>query len=183
MITNPTNPLEWEQYNNEQYQLKQNPQAYGPVAPDNTERDRINAIYNEMLGRDVDPSGLAANTGARESDTRQAILQSPEYRNKTYTQTPAVGSIARNPGVTLQTPTSVNSGLMPVNPYFQTTNPVQNQYSWAPRSEANPLQGGQQNWGVQQPNQGFNVDQFISEMLGPKAQAQTATLPTPYPGK
>ena len=140
MITNPVTPLEWEQYNNEQYQLKQNP---------------VNA---EQLVAPVAPAPAS----------------------------PYVSSMPRvnvNPSVTLKTPTGINSGLMPVNPYFQTTSPVQNQYSWAPRSEANPLQGGEQPWGVQQPNQGFNVDQFISEMLGPKAQAQTATLPTPYPGK
>ena len=93
------------------------------------------------------------------------------------------GSIGQNPMVTLNTKLGMNPGLMPVNPYFQTTNDVQSQYSWAPRSEANPLQGGQRNWGIQQPNQGFNVDQFISEMLGPKAQAQTNMLPTPYPGR
>jgi hypothetical protein len=72
---------------------------------------------------------------------------------------------------------------MPVSPYFQTTNDVQSQYSWAPRSEANPLQAGQQNWGIQQPNRGFDVNQFIADMLGPQNQSQAATLPTPFPGR
>lgn len=96
---------------------------------------------------------------------------------------PVAPFIARNPAAILDTSATASPVFQPAQPYYQTTNDIQSQYAWAPRSAAQPLAGGIPNWGKQQPTQAFDVNQFIAEMLGPKAQAQTATLPTPYPGK
>jgi hypothetical protein len=170
-----------------------------PSYADNTAL--VNSLYRELLGRDADPTGLSVNKGMSADTIRQSILASAEYRARQGSgggggSTPFVpvnpaapasggggGGITRNPVATLNTNLGTNPGLMPVNPYFQTTNDVQSQYSWAPRSEANPLQAGQQNWGIQQPNRGFDVNQFIAEMLGPQNQSQAAKLPTPFPGR
>jgi len=167
--------------------------------------DGLNALYREILGRDADPSGINTFSGMHPAAARRYLLDSEEYKARLANSagggagsTPSVpvnpaapaaggggggGRIGINPAAVLNTNLGTNSGLMPVSPYFQTTNDVQNQYSWAPRSEANPLQAGQQNWGIQQPNRGFDVNQFIADMLGPQNQSQTAKLPTPYPGK
>jgi hypothetical protein len=161
--------------------------------------DGLNALYREILGRDADASGIATFGGMSAADARRYLLDSAEYKARMGGSagggsTPFVpvnpsapagggGRIGINPAAVLNTNLGTNPGLMPVNPYFQTTNDVQNQYSWAPRSEANPLAAGQQNWGIQQPNRGFDVNQFIAEMLGPQNQSQAAKLPTPYPGK
>lgn len=44
----------------------------------------LNALYGEFLDRTPDPSGLAAYTGMRLNDVSNAILNSPEYRNKSF---------------------------------------------------------------------------------------------------
>jgi hypothetical protein len=96
---------------------------------------------------------------------------------------PVAPTVFRNPAAVLNTGATQRPVFNPAQPYYQTTNDVQNQYSWAPRSDAQPLQQGIPNWGIQQQNAGFDVDKFIAEMLGPQNQSQTATLPTPYPGR
>jgi hypothetical protein len=96
------------------------------------------------------------------------------------------GGVAVNPayrGVTLNTDATKSSVWNPAQTYYATNNPVQSQYSWAPRSEATPLQGGIPNWGIQQQQQSFDVNRFIQEMLAPSQQSQTNMLPTPYPGR
>jgi hypothetical protein len=37
-------------------------------------------VYQELLGRAPDPTGLAANRNASEEEIRQSILASPEYQ-------------------------------------------------------------------------------------------------------
>ena len=170
--------------------------------PDNS--PEINALYRELLGRDADPTGLSVNRGMSADTIRQAIMESPEYRARmgggatpvtpvTGPVTPvspggvggasSSGAVPITGGVALNTRLGTNPGLMPVNPYYATTSPVQNQYSWAPRSEANPLQGGQPSWGIQQPTQSFDVNRFIQTMLNPQVQSAVTNLPTPYPGR
>jgi hypothetical protein len=96
---------------------------------------------------------------------------------------PVAPTVFRNPAATLNTSATQSPVFNPAQPYYQTTNDVQNQYAWSPRSAAQPLQQGIPNWGAQQPSAAFDVNRFITEMLGPKNQSQTATLPTPYPGR
>ena len=96
---------------------------------------------------------------------------------------PVAPTVFRNPAATLNTSATQSPVFSPTQPYYQTTNDIQNQYAWAPRSAAQPLQQGISNWGKQQPTAAFDVNRFITEMLGSKNQAQTATLPTPYPGR
>jgi hypothetical protein len=55
------------------YQQAQAPQA--PAAD-------INSLYQELLGRAPDPTGIAANTGASADTIRESILASPEYNNQ-----------------------------------------------------------------------------------------------------
>jgi hypothetical protein len=42
----------------------------------------INALYQEYLGRDVDPTGLSANKGQSADAVKKSILASAEYKNK-----------------------------------------------------------------------------------------------------
>jgi len=51
--------------------------AAAPAAPD------INALYQDLLGRAADPTGIAANAGASAEEIRQSILSSPEYAART----------------------------------------------------------------------------------------------------
>jgi hypothetical protein len=55
------------------YQQAQAPQA--PAAD-------INSLYQELLGRAPDPTGIAANAGASADTIRESILASPEYNNQ-----------------------------------------------------------------------------------------------------
>ncbi len=43
----------------------------------------INTLYQDLLGRAPDPTGIAANAGASAEEIRQSILASPEYAAKT----------------------------------------------------------------------------------------------------
>lgn len=42
----------------------------------------INSLYQELLGRAPDPTGIAANAGASADTIRESILASPEYNNQ-----------------------------------------------------------------------------------------------------
>lgn len=42
----------------------------------------INSLYQSMLGRAPDPTGIAANKGASAATIRQSIMESPEYANR-----------------------------------------------------------------------------------------------------
>ena len=42
----------------------------------------INSLYQELLGRAPDPTGIAANAGASADTIRESILSSPEYNNQ-----------------------------------------------------------------------------------------------------
>jgi len=44
----------------------------------------IEALYQELLGRAPDPTGIAANRNASEEEIRQSILNSPEYQEQNY---------------------------------------------------------------------------------------------------
>jgi len=177
------------------------PNMFSPVAPSGIGADGLNALYREILGRDADPSGISTYSGMSADRARQALLDSAEYKARLAQQggstgggtTPFVpvnpsapaggGGIGRNPAAVLNTSATQSPVFQPAQPYYQTTNDVQSQYAWAPRSAAQPLAQNIPTWGQQQPTQAFNVEQFVAEMLGPKAQAQTATLPTPFPGR
>jgi hypothetical protein len=50
--------------------------ALNDPAPD------INSLYQELLGRAPDPTGIAANAGASAETIRESILASPEYNNQ-----------------------------------------------------------------------------------------------------
>jgi len=42
----------------------------------------INSLYQELLGRAPDPTGIAANAGASADTIRESIMASPEYNNQ-----------------------------------------------------------------------------------------------------
>ena len=42
----------------------------------------INSLYQDLLGRAPDPTGIAANAGASADTIRESILASPEYNNQ-----------------------------------------------------------------------------------------------------
>ena len=42
----------------------------------------INSLYQDLLGRAPDPTGIAANTGASADTIRESIMASPEYNNQ-----------------------------------------------------------------------------------------------------
>ena len=46
------------------------------------EASGINALYQQYLGRDADPTGLRVNAGQTADTIRQSILASPEYQSK-----------------------------------------------------------------------------------------------------
>lgn len=55
----------------------------------------INRLYRELLGRDADPTGLAANTGASAEAIRKSIINSAEYKAKNAgAAAPSGGGIA-----------------------------------------------------------------------------------------
>jgi hypothetical protein len=59
------------------------PVATPAAAPASAPAADINSLYQEMLGRAPDPTGIAANAGASAEEIRQSILSSPEYAART----------------------------------------------------------------------------------------------------
>jgi hypothetical protein len=49
-------------------------------------QEDINSLYQELLGRAPDPTGIAANRNASAKTIRQSILESPEYQQKNALQ-------------------------------------------------------------------------------------------------
>jgi hypothetical protein len=56
----------------------------------------INALYQEYLGRDVDPTGLSANKGQSADAIRKSILDSAEYKNRSGGTSNAASNAATN---------------------------------------------------------------------------------------
>jgi hypothetical protein len=58
----------------------------------------INRLYRELLGRDADPTGLAANKGASLEVIRRSIMNSAEYKAKNPGAAPASGGTSGGAG-------------------------------------------------------------------------------------
>jgi hypothetical protein len=52
------------------------------LAGETTPAPDINSLYQDLLGRAPDPTGIAANAGASADTIRESILASPEYNNQ-----------------------------------------------------------------------------------------------------
>jgi hypothetical protein len=105
------------------WEIDQN--AYGLPAPAAPAAD-INSLYQELLGRAPDPTGIAANTGASADTIRQSIMASPEYASASSNPPPNGFFDMPGRGVETPAPYSITNGqLMQGNQAVYNVAPIQ----------------------------------------------------------